>query len=510
MAAPQYLHPGQHTHSGASSPAPSGSSASSHYGFERYPSSPSLTSGSEHSPYPSPGLAAASHGKHPQSRPPPAAPNGYFDQTPRYPQPQVSQAQYQPYRAAPAGPGHGGPVFANQHLQPRVSSRAAPPPAPIFAQQAHGHHAHHAQHHHVQQQHVHQRADSDEMEQLRPAKPTWRPRTSSRGAHMHVPVQARGAHAPPLPPMPVSPAASSFSAHSASTTFTFPTPSPSLPPTPSSATFPRNQQQQTAAPAPVPAPAAAVASLGPPFDLADWTSPSLPDVVSPSLYLAWQESPLANRRQSETVFVDAQARRVVFVAREYRRGRDGVLRREADGGAAAEDGILWPEWHDGLGAAEGAEAGQARNDAEGVEWLLLEVPTAKQRERGSDQLKKIGLVTEETLFLQQGRKIRWGKFYRRAIFGNGEPTWKGVGGGKYRWAKSKDAGCYKLVDDKTKEVVVSVRERDNKPTQLVLSALILPSIQPVVLTLLHRSYAIAKKALASDQRVWEEEEVVAW
>lgn len=47
-------------------------------------------------------------------------------------------------------------------------------------------------------------------------------------------------------------------------------------------------------------------------------------------------------------------------------------------------------------------------------------------------------------------------------------------------------------------------------TQLILSALILPSLQPVILTLLHRAYAAAKKARASDRRVWEEEEVVAW
>ncbi|GAA6053559.1 hypothetical protein JCM3770_005194 [Rhodotorula araucariae] len=504
MAAPQFLHPAYSIPSGASSP--SASSVSTHYGFDRYPSSPSLMSGSEHSPCPSPGLAAQIGSK---QQPPPGC--GYFDQAPRFPQPQATHGQYQSYRGAPITQGYGENGFANEHLEPRVSSRrAAPSPALNVAQPAPRHHPQYAQHYHAQQLQGHQRVDSDEMEQLRPAKSTWRPRTTSRGAKAHVPMQGSGERAPPRPPVPTSPTASSFSGHSASTTFTFPAPPPSLPPTPSSASFPRGgPAPQHAAPAAAPAPAPAPVSLGPPFDPTDWTSPSLPDVVSPSLYLSWQESPLANRRRFETVFVDAQARRVVFVAREYRRGRDGVLSREADGGAA-EEGILWPEWHDGLGAAEGAEAGQARNDAEGVEWLLLEVPTARQRERGSDQLKKIGLVTEETLFLQQGRKIRWSKFYRRAIFGNGEPTWKGVGGGKYRWVKSKDAGCYRLVDDKTKEVVVSVRERDNKPTQLILSALILPSVQPVVLTLLHRSYAIAKKALANDQRVWEEEEVVAW
>jgi len=205
------------------------------------------------------------------------------------------------------------------------------------------------------------------------------------------------------------------------------------------------------------------------------------------MYLSWQESPLEKQRGFETVFVDAQARRVVFVAREYRRGEDGVLRRESAAGATAEDGILWPEWHDGLGPSEGAEAGQARNEHEGVEWLLLEVPTAKQRERGSDQLKKVGLVTEETLFLQQGRKIRWTKFYRRAIFGNAEPLWKGVGGGKYRWVKLKDPNCFQLVDDKTREVVVSVREQDGKPCvslSLYLSVLLALLLLVDVLTLL--------------------------
>ncbi|GAA5856281.1 hypothetical protein JCM9279_006367 [Rhodotorula babjevae] len=561
MATPhQFLQPfapaGADSSPSASPALSSSSAASSHFGFRRYASTNSLgTSSSTSSPFPSPGPHDLLKGS-------PAPPRGeYFEH-------QAATDNMRPHSGGGGGGGQyahpgqyythaqQGSTFVNQHLQPRISSRAPPPPAaPIFAQpppsrgsspayDARGQHLQHARlsrppsQQQQQQQHqpqkLHRRGGSDDDELIRPRSSAGPPRTSSRilpGQHYArapgpPPHLAYGAPEPPLSPTWSS--RSGLSGVSASTTFTFPAQSLSLPPTPSSTTFPPGMQappsrSRTAAssparspaprpspPPPAPAPAPAALSLGPPFDVADWTSPSLPSVVSPSMFLSWQESPLEKQRGFETVFVDAQARRVVFVAREYRRGEDGVLRRESASGATAEDGILWPEWHDGLGPSEGAEAGQARNEAEGVEWLLLEVPTAKQRERGSDQLKKVGLVTEETLFLQQGRKIRWSKFYRRAIFGNAEPLWKGVGGGKYRWVKLKDPNCFQLVDDKTREVVVSVREQDGKPTQLILSALILPSIQPVVLTLLHRAYAIAKKARASDQRVWEEEEVVAW
>ncbi|GAA5906363.1 hypothetical protein JCM8208_003530 [Rhodotorula glutinis] len=579
MASPhQYLQPNAHAQSSPSaSPALSSTSsaASSHFGFRRYASTNSLAaSSSTSSPFPSPGP----HDLHKSQPAAVATARGdYFDQEPATDgmRPHSGTSQYaqpgQYYTHAPPGS-----TFVHQHhVQPHISSRAAPPTA-IFAQPpppprgyspAHDARAQHAQHARQsrppsqQQPHkLHRRGVSDDDEQLRPRSTVGPARPSSRvlpGQHFArapgpPPHLSYGAQVQRVPEPPTSPTWSSrsgLSGTSASTSFTFPAQSLSLPPTPSSPSFPRGMhapppprpRDSTSAtfphgvqgpppprsrvssasparspaphpspPLPAPAPAPAALSLGPPFDVADWTSSSVPSVVSPSMYLSWQESPLEKQRGFETVFVDAQARRVVFVAREYRRGEDGVLRRESAGGATAEDGILWPEWHDGLGPSEGAEAGQARNEAEGVEWLLLEVPTAKQRERGSDQLKKVGLVTEQTLFLQQGRKIRWSKFYRRAIFGNAEPLWKGVGGGKYRWVKLKDPNCFQLVDDKTREVVVSVREQDGKPTQLILSALILPSIQPVVLTLLHRAYAIAKKARASDQRVWEEEEVVAW
>lgn len=494
---PQYLQPGT-PGSGTSSPALSASSGS-HYGFRSYASTNSLrTSASTSSPFPSPGPLDLHKDAGPQASRAAVEGADYFQQCggdmhpPRHNNNGAYPAHGQHYTHGP------GPVYGNQHLQPRINSRGPPlappppPPAPIFAQspppRAYAQTADAGARQQAQQPHrlqkLHRRGASDDDEQLRPRSSTSSrqppPRTLSRplpGAqyghaqsvppHLAYPEQQRERYPEP----PTSPGAlSSFSGvsgRSASTTFTFPAQSHSLPPTPATMSFPQGVQvpprPRTAAPSPARSPAPAALSLGPPFDAADWTAPSVPSVVSPSLYLSWQESPLEKQRRFETVFVDAQARRVVFVAREYRRGHDGILRREDVRGATAEDGILWPEWHDGLGSAEGAEAGQARNEAEGVEWLLLEVPTPKQRERGSDQLKKIGLVTEETLFLQQGRKIRWSKFYRRALFGNGEPVWKGVGGGKYRWVRLKDSTCSQLVDDKTKEVVASVREQDGKP-----------------------------------------------
>lgn len=133
-------------------------------------------------------------------------------------------------------------------------------------------------------------------------------------------------------------------------------------------------------------------------------------------------------------------RRVNYVAREYHRGRDGVLRREGEKGSQkAEDeagaAAGWADFFDGFDAHNGGGGG--------LEWLLLEVPSASARERGSDQLAKVGLVTEETLFLPLGKNIKWRKFYKEPVFGSGEPTWKGVGGGKYKWQKEKDSEeCY--------------------------------------------------------------------
>ncbi|GAA6000060.1 uncharacterized protein JCM10292_003604 [Rhodotorula paludigena] len=515
----RYLHPGSLSGGAPSSPAPSSlSSAShSHYGFP----SPALSAATQ-SPQHSPSLPA--HQQHPAKYP--LRNQSYFDARPNL-APSPSAHPHPAYGAAQGfpGPSAGYVQPQQQYYAPATrGARAPPPPAPVFAAAAPaaaGMQLHRVdrEREYLQHQQIHQRVDSDEVEQLRlhHHHQIHKPRSSSRGAPMHA-RPPPPMHLDAMPPLPNSPAGSTFSA---STTFTFPTPPASLPPTPSSASFSHHGSispppRSVTSPPPrtssarPPAPPAAPVVLGPPFALADWQDAAVPEVVSPALYLSWQESPLAQRRQFETVFVDAEQRRVGFVARQYRRGRDGVLRKEADDGAASGGGIgfVWPEWHDGLGSAEGVE--ESARGEEGTEWLLLEVPSAKQRARGEDQLRKIGLVTEETLFLQQGKKIRWSRFYKRALFGSGEPSWKGVGGGKYRWVKEKRDDVYKLVDDKTKEVVVSVREQDDKPTQLIVSALVLPSLQPILLTLLHRNFALAKKKLNADQREWEEEEVVAW
>jgi hypothetical protein len=47
-------------------------------------------------------------------------------------------------------------------------------------------------------------------------------------------------------------------------------------------------------------------------------------------------------------------------------------------------------------------------------------------------------------------------------------------------------------------------------TQIVISALAQPSLQPVLLTLLHRTFTIAEKARNKDRQAWEDEEVVRW
>ncbi|GAA5981102.1 hypothetical protein JCM10908_003987 [Rhodotorula pacifica] len=281
---------------------------------------------------------------------------------------------------------------------------------------------------------------------------------------------------------------------------------PSLSPQPSEDAL-QQQQQPRASTLP---PKRPTAPLCGPFEMDDWTitDATLPSCVSPAVFLLWQTSPLAGRDAFETVFVDAQTRRVAFVAREYVRGADGVLRR---GGVEDDEtrDLSSSQWHE----ADGAAADGSNNQVEKLEWLLLSVPSARERERGSDQLGKVGLVTNENLYLPAGKVVRWKKFYKKSFFADEkeEPTWQGIGGTKYRWVvQPGQASMCHLIDHRTKEVIVTVRERSEKPTQIVISALAQPSIQPVLLTLLHRTFTIAEKARNKDRQAWEEEEVVRW
>ncbi|TKA56504.1 hypothetical protein B0A53_02075 [Rhodotorula sp. CCFEE 5036] len=268
-----------------------------------------------------------------------------------------------------------------------------------------------------------------------------------------------------------------------------------------------SDERRSKLPPPPKQPKRPTAPLCGPFDMDDWTitDSTLPSCVSPAVFLLWQTSPLAGRDAFETVFVDAQTRRVAFVAREYVRGADGVLRR---GGVEDDEtrDLSSSQWHEAGGDEEGSPV-------ERLEWLLLSVPSARERERGSDQLGKVGLVTNENLYLPAGKVVRWKKFYKKSFFADEkeEPTWQGIGGTKYRWVvQPGQASMCHLIDHRTKEVIVTVRERSEKPTQIVISALAQPSLQPVLLTLLHRTFTIAEKARNKDRQAWEDEEVVRW
>lgn len=204
--------------------------------------------------------------------------------------------------------------------------------------------------------------------------------------------------------------------------------STSASPQPSSDERPQQQQQQRGSKLPPPPTKRPTAPLCGPFDMDDWTitDSTLPSCVSPAVFLLWQTSPLAGRDAFETVFVDAQTRRVAFVAREYVRGADGVLRR---GGVEDDEtrDLSSSQWHE--------SDGEEGSPVERLEWLLLSVPSARERERGSDQLGKVGLVTNENLYLPAGKVVRWKKFYKKSFFADEkeEPTWQGIGGTKYRW-----------------------------------------------------------------------------
>ncbi|BGP52589.1 hypothetical protein JCM8202v2_000144 [Rhodotorula sphaerocarpa] len=337
-----------------------------------------------------------------------------------------------------------------------------------------------------------------------PAPPTDRPTSVAAPAPLHLfpgasrPSYESSSESPAVSPMAASPVASSPTVLSSSV-------SPQLH---SDEKHPMiaSIDYSPAAVRPAP-PTRPSTQLCKPFDLDEWTitDTMLPRVVSPAQFLLWQTSPLAGRDAFETVFVDAQTRRVAFVAREYVRGKDGVLRR---GGVEDEDTRETnTQWHESDGS------GGARSTVERLEWLLLSVPSPRERQRGSDQLAKVGLVTNDNLYLPAGKVVRWKKFYHKSFFADekDEPTWQGVGGTKYRWVvpEGNSGMCY-LIDHRSKEVVVTVRERTDKPTQVVISALVQSSLQPVLLTLLHRTFTIYQQERNKDLQAWEQEEVVRW
>ncbi|GAA6033689.1 hypothetical protein JCM8097_004383 [Rhodosporidiobolus ruineniae] len=490
----RYLYPsppGSAYSSAASSPAlPSSStSASSHGGYSPAPS-----------PYDYETLSPEVYQQ--QGRPG----HGYFDARPAL-----------PARTSSYSSNSGAPSYSNAHFPPRGDSR---------------------------QQHYQQQQPYRELRPQRsfhhPPKPVQygQPVPSRQPVAHHYqqrrPAPLRGdslpspAHLPSgsavaynHPPLP-SPAASSFStasyALSSPTSASFPVP-PSLPYAQNGAAnastaslgLPAASPFSLSTPAEPASPSAPVAGEG------DWAFAS---VVSPSLLLSCDPAPHRNKNHREVVFRDAQSRQALYILREFQRGRNGRLLHDHE--VRGADGLVWPEWHDGLEAAA-LGGGEGEGEKGRTEYLLLECPSSNAVRRAHlagevAEPSKLGLVTEEVLYLRGGKKVAWRSFYKRSFFGNSnrEGTWKGVDGKKYRWQREERKGAYegeaviRLFDEKTKETMVVAREVDGKPTQLIFSALVLPSIQPVLLTLLHRSYADEERRLKTDQREWEDEEGRAW
>ncbi|GAA5974377.1 hypothetical protein JCM11641_005245 [Rhodosporidiobolus odoratus] len=262
-------------------------------------------------------------------------------------------------------------------------------------------------------------------------------------------------------------------------------------------------------PPPLPKSSSSSASL-PQAGQGDWSFSIT--VVSPSLLLTCTPSP---EHSKESLYKDAQTGQTLYISREFTRSTDGRLlnSREVKGA----DGLVWPLWHDGM------ESVETEGESGTIEHLLLQYPSENSIRRAhlageSVEPQKMGLVTEEVLYLRGGKKVAWKRFMKKSWFGNSdkEGVWKGLGGEKLRWTRVERKGAFegeaviKLVNEKTKEVMVAVHEVEGVPTKLIFSALILPSIQPVLLTLLHRSFATAAKKLRKDQREWEEEEGRSW
>ncbi|GAA5918148.1 hypothetical protein JCM6882_007290 [Rhodosporidiobolus microsporus] len=463
-------------------PSPPGSAYSSAASSPNFASNASSSSHGGYSPYPSPyAYETLSPEAYQQPR------GGYFDQQrPAHPPRASSYAnQHFPSSRDASLPQQQQPhrdlrTQRSFHSQPHYAGGPPPPP---------------------QQQHHYQ--------QHRPAPLRGASLPSARGPFPPA------AHHPPLP----SPAASSFSSVSygvtspSSNSFPAPPRSPYAQPAHNSSTvslglsaaaFPLSPTEPTPSSAPI-------AGEG------EWAFAS---VVSPSLLVSCEATPTDSRNHHEVVFRDAQSQRPLYISREFRRGRNGKLLGAAE--LKGSDGLIWPEWHDGLEAST-LTGGDSDGEKGAVEHLLLECPSSNAMRRAHlagelAEPQKLGLVTEEVLYLRGGKKVAWGRFFKKSWFGpsDREGTWKGVDGAKFRWQREERKGAYegeavlKLLDEKTKEVMVVVREIEGKPSQLILSALVLPSIQPVLLTLLHRSYADAAKRLKKDQQEWEEEEGRSW
>ncbi|GAA5877127.1 hypothetical protein JCM8547_008966 [Rhodosporidiobolus lusitaniae] len=483
-------------------PSPSGS------GYSSAASSPYLSSNSSahsYSPMPSPHSyeELAQHAYQPPR-------NSYFDH------PDNQERILRPPRGSSVSSFNQIPALRQHELRDLRGQRS------FHGQQVYSQYAQHApppppQHHlYQQQQQQHPPPTQHHYQQRRPAPL----RADSLPSAAHLPSAL---HRPSI----VSPAGSTFSAgsyqpsHSSSGSFQpFPPSSPYA-----QQSFNSSTVSLGLAPAVLPLspsepshPSSSPSTPIPQAGEGDWAYGS---VVSPSLLLTLDPTTSRNRNHKEVVFRDAQTSRPLYIAREFRRSKTGQL---LNGVEAHSDGLVWPEWHDGLEEATHEAGGQGEGAEKGsVEFLLLEYPSSNAQRRAFQagehaEPTKLGLVTEEVLYLRGGKKVAWRRFYKKSFFGSSgrEGTWKGVDGKKYRWSREERKGAYEgeavisLIDEKTKEIMVVAHEVDGKPTQLILSALVLPSLQPVLLTLLHRSYADAAKRLRDDLREFEDEEGRAW
>ncbi|GAA5907649.1 hypothetical protein JCM6882_008938 [Rhodosporidiobolus microsporus] len=149
------------------------------------------------------------------------------------------------------------------------------------------------------------------------------------------------------------------------------------------------------------------------------------------------------------------------------------------------------------------------------EFVLFESPPHAPGLRRPARLAPLAVVTDESLRLRMGREVEWRKFYKGGWFASperrAEGSWKDDEGRRYKWKKGAEG--LMLFDCKTKEAVAAVRLDDNEPTQIVLSAYVLPSLHLVLCTLLHRilsSLDVDAVKQQLDRTEWWEEEGRAW
>ncbi|GAA6041933.1 hypothetical protein JCM8097_000230 [Rhodosporidiobolus ruineniae] len=220
-------------------------------------------------------------------------------------------------------------------------------------------------------------------------------------------------------------------------------------------------------------------------------------VVSPALFLRCELAPssLSSSATADIVFLDSRTDRPLYATQHCRR-------RGALSGTRADSFHPW--------------AGDSV-DLECRLFRLSPPSSASHDAHHAAPPTLLGTVTDEALLPPNGagRAIPWERFYKRSWYSEKERdgAWKGREGGKYRWRTEvvrKEVEQFKLVDEKTKEILAMAQLVSSNLSGLVVSGTVLTSIDLVLLTLLQRTMVAQATRREKARGDWMDEEGQAW